>query len=348
MNRRRCTFGRCLHIVNHPSVGAVLILLFWAPAHAASELPSTVADELQAAATETYVSHLQSAVVSAVAKHPELVSEIVEHAVRLRPARASSIVASATYAFPGFSRTIAEAADSVTGGTRAAQGLEAALGEGKDVSGPEWSGELELGGSISTGNTDRENLNANGKVDYHTGPWRTQAKFTLQFTRDEGRTTADRMVASIEPRYDITDRLFAFNFLQYEDDRFSGFDFQVTENVGLGYWLIKSETLTSSVSAGPGVRLNAIRATNETETEVTGRLATDTSWDISGNVALTLTSAAVLSGERLDTESKIALTTKITQTLAARVSIELRHDTNPPGTAKSTDTLTQFSVLYAF
>lgn len=348
MNRRRCTFGRCLRIVNYPSVGAALMLLFWATAHAASELPSTVADELRAAATETYVSHLQSAVVSAVAKHPELVSEIVEHAVRLRPARASSIVASATYAFPGFSRMIAEAADRVTGGTRAAQGLEAVLGEGKDVSRAEWSGELELGGSISTGNTDRENLNANGKVDYHTGPWRTQAKFTLQFTRDEGRTTADRMVASIEPRYDLIDRLFAFNFLQYEDDRFSGFDFQLTENVGLGYWLIKSEALTWSVEAGPGVRLDAIRATNKTETEVTGRLATDVSWDISENLALTLASAALLSGERLDTESKIALTTKITQALAARASIELRHDTNPPGTTESTDTLTQFSLVYAF
>ena len=308
------------------------MLLFWAPAHAASELPSTVADELRAAAAETHVTHLQSAVVSAVAKHPELVSEIVEHAVRLRPAHASSIVASTTFAFPGFSRMIAEAA----------------LGEGKDVSVPEWSGELELGGSISTGNTDHESVNANGKVDYHTGPWRTQAKFTLQFTRDEGRTTANRIVASIEPRYDVSDRLFAFNFLQYEDDRFSGFDFQVTENVGLGYWLIKSEALTWSVQAGPGVRLNAIRATNETETEATGRLATDVAWDISGNVALTLTSAAVLSGERLNTESKIALTTKITQTLAARASIELRHDTNPPGTAESTNTLTQFSVLYAF
>ncbi len=324
------------------------MLLFWAPAHAASEPPWTVADFLRAAAAETHVTHLQSAVVSAVAKHPELVSEIVEYAVRLRPAHASSIVASTTYAFPGFSRTIAETADSVTGGTGAAQGLEAALGEGKDVSGPEWSGELELGGSMSTGNTDRESVNANGKVDYHTGPWRTQAKFTLQFTRDESRTTANRIVASIEPRYDVIDRLFAFNFLQYEDDRFSGFDFQVTENVGLGYWLIKSEALTWSVQAGPGVWLNAIRATNETETEVMGRLATDVSWDIWENVALSLTNAVVLSGERLDAELKISLTTKITQTLAARASIELRHDTNPPGTAESTDTLTHFSVLYAF
>ena len=348
MNRWRCSFGRCLRIVNHPSVGAALMLLFWASAQAAGELPSTVADQLRAAATETYVSHLEGAVVAAVAKHPELVGEIVEHAVRLRPARASSIVASARYAFPGFAATIAAAADRVTGGARAAQGSQAAPGEGMEDSRPEWSGELELGGSVSSGNTDRESFNANGKVDYRFGPWRTRAKFTLQFTRDEGRTTADRMVASIEPRYDLTDRLFAFNFLQYEDDRFSGFDYQLTENFGLGYWLIESEALTWSVEAGPGIRLNAVRATNKTETEVTGRLATELSWDISATVALTATSAALLSGERLDTESKIALTTKITQSLAARASIELRHDTNPPGTAKSTDTLTQFSLLYAF
>ena len=49
--------------------------------------------------------------------------------------------------------------------------------------------------------------------------------------------------------------MFAFGALAYQDDRFSGFQYQASASGGLGYRFFNSDTTKLSVQAGVGYRV---------------------------------------------------------------------------------------------
>jgi putative salt-induced outer membrane protein len=338
------------------------------PVWAQEGLPPQAAAELVRAAAEKEPHHMRVVVVSVIARHPSLRAVIVREAVRLRPEWAPDIATAAVRAFPFFVQDIAAAATTGQPGER-----RRAIGEAIAAARPEmhiripveakvpeapqpepapppsrWSGHVELGGSRSTGNTDRTQFSGAVRVKYEKARWEHKANLSFDFARDDGQTTAQRLVANLEPRYRLTPRTFAFGFGEYEDDRFGGFSYRLTEVVGLGYRLVDEEAVKLIVEAGPGSRQSKVKSTGDTEVEVVGQFKGDFAWKLSDSATLSDNLVAVAGSERHTIDNTTALTMKIVDRLSGKLSFNVRHNTDVPAGTESTDTLTKGSLVYDF
>ena len=54
--------------------------------------------------------------------------------------------------------------------------------------------------------------------------------------------------------YKLESPAFLFATISYEDDKFSGYDYRITESVGYGRRVIDESDLSLDLEIGPGVR----------------------------------------------------------------------------------------------
>lgn len=303
------------------------------------------APDIERAAARGDTDGLKWAVVAAIAEAPGSVIEIIRNAVALAPRYRKEIIAAATDAFPAFSDAIVQA---VAPKEPVARGIEPVAEPSREARVSKWSGELEVGGSRTTGNTETEQFNAAFKIVNERRRWTNKFGFTYDFAKDDGNITARRFVGNSEAQYDFTERAYALGFGQYVDDRFSGFDYEATEMVGLGYRLIKSSTLTLNADAGPGFRQSKFSDTGKTENDIIGRARATLKWKISDTAMLTNHVTVTVGSDRTTTEDTVALTLGIIENVSGRLSFNIRHNSDPPGNTESTDTLTKGSLVYGF
>jgi len=337
---------------HHRRAAAWLAGLMWfvvVAASAEAALPEQVAARLAWAATQPGSQTMEMAVVQAIASNPDSTRDIVAEAVRLAPDAAPAVVATTSRWYPGFAATIADAG----------AGRPARVGQRAPSAVPtrpraerrerkSWFGEVELGGSRSTGNTEEEQLSVAGYLGAQYGNWRQDAHVNFDFASSDDETTTQRLVIDLKSRYALGQRLYAFGFVEYEDDRFSGFKYRFTETLGLGYRLLDRRNLTFDVEAGPGARQSRLNVTDETESEITANLGAFFVWEISDTASLTNDTSVIFGSERTTTTNTTALTATVLDPIAARLSFEIRHDSNVPPGAENTDTLTKASLVYEY
>jgi putative salt-induced outer membrane protein len=285
--------------------------------------------------------------IDSIVEAPQSAGAIVARATALLPAKSDRLARAAREAFPGFAHDIgpavaASAVPSEPGDHErptVAADADAARG---------WSGEVDLGASLATGNTERTALSGSTKVILDQIRWTHEFRARADFAEDQEETTEQRVFASLETNYKIDARLYVFGKASYEDDRFSGFDYRITETAGLGYRVIDTDDVTFNVELGPGARQTRVRATDEFENEAVGSLSGDFAWRVSEGAEITEETSVIVGSERTTIDTTAALTTEIVDPIAARFSFNLRHDTDVPADSESTDTLTKASLVYKF
>ena len=290
----------------------------------------------------------------AIVESPARVKAIMADAVKRAPQYRAEIVMSVVEAFPGFENQIIAA----TGTVRVPE-MAAASGQGFSVAAAptqaasskkpaKWSGDIELGGSRATGNTETEQVNAAVKVKYKSAPWETTFKLTYDFASDSGGINTQRLKANADTEYSFTERFFTFGLIEFIDDRFSGFDYELTQAVGIGYRLIKTKDVEFKISAGPGLRISEREDTGVTEFEPVERSNANFAWKISESAKFTNDTTATWGTKRTITENTAAITVKIIEKLSGLLSYYLRNNSKPPPGNKKTDTLTKASLVYTF
>ncbi len=290
-------------------------------------------------------AQIRAIVTAAIAKRPETVRAIVREALRLAPNHQVDVVAGAAAAFPAFEREIAAAAKS---------GSPVSVEETENASltapsAVEWTGEAELGGSRATGNSDNERVDATLKVENKIDRWGNEFDLSFNFAREDRETSAQKFRTRWQTNYDLTDRVYAFGVLLYEDDKFSGFDYEITEGAGLGWRVFDEETLAWSLEAGPGGRHSKEEESGKVENEAVGRFRSKFFWKLSDSAELTNDTTFTFSAARLVSADTIALTTTIIGPLLGRLSLEVTHDSNPPDEeTEKLNTLTKASLVYRF
>jgi len=210
-----------------------------------------------------------------------------------------------------------------------------------------WSGEGELGYSSTTGNTETQSLTAKLGLNKEVARWLHSLTLEATNKEDAGVRTAERYYAAGKSDYSYTERDYVYANLDYEKDRFSGYNHR--SNVGLGYGrkVIDNEALKLNLEIGPGYRWSELDDGSE-ENEATLRLAGDLAWQISESSAFTQ-ELAVITGEKdTTTRSLSALTTKINSILSLRISYLINHRTDPPPDTENTDTETAVTLVYGF
>ena len=161
--------------------------------------------------------------------------------------------------------------------------------------------------------------------------------------------------------YDMTKDLFTFGNLHYTHDMFSGFQYQATASVGVGYKLINEATTKLDVQLGVGYReLRPELLTKDATGAVVARTpeASESGAVATAGLAYSqaLTDTTTLSDKLLveygstDTliTNTIALTVKVSTKLALSLGYNIQDNSAPPAGLKKLDTLTTANLVYSF
>lgn len=224
---------------------------------------------------------------------------------------------------------------------------------------PVWSGEGSLSAGVTTGNTDTADVGVGLKLAREDGPWKLATEGGYDYAEIDGAASRDRWYVSGQADRAFGDKAYAFSRISYEEDDFSGFDRRLFVGLGAGYHIWKAETLAWSVEASPGYRLDEtadvidpitgdILEPGQSISDIGVRGASRFSYGFNEAVSFTNNTDIVWAPESTQIKNTAALDAKLTKALTARISFEVRHDTNPPDGFRNTDTATRASIVYGF
>lgn len=210
-----------------------------------------------------------------------------------------------------------------------------------------WGGEAELGYVETGGNTRTTTANAKAGLRYEPGRWRHSLRGEALYAEDRSRTTAQRFAAQVKSDYRVSERTYVFATGRYEAERFTGFDYRVSEAAGAGRRLIVRPRLTLEAEAGPGGR-HARREDGRHEDDLIGLGTARLAWRVGAAATVSEEVTLEVGEEGRETESVTALTTRVVGSLAMKLSFTLRNRSEvPPGT-RHTDTITAATLVYSF
>ncbi|MGH8139389.1 MAG: DUF481 domain-containing protein [Steroidobacteraceae bacterium] len=226
---------------------------------------------------------------------------------------------------------------------------------------PGWSGKGQAGYVMSRGNSDADSANVLLNVNYVSGPWKHTLSLDGLYGRSAGITSAQRWDASLQSDYLITAHLFSFGAVAYQDDRFSGFQYQASGSGGLGYKFIDSDSTRLAAQIGVGYRRlrteqlvkddsGAVveRIPGETDADAVATAGVD--FDHAFNASTRLTDKFRLESGSNNTslQNDLALEVKMSKKLSLAAGFGVRNNSQPPAGLKQTDTVTTLNLVYAF
>ena len=212
---------------------------------------------------------------------------------------------------------------------------------------PEWKASAELGYVSTTGNTETDTLNAKASASTEREKWRHKLELTALNTSDAGGTTAEKYTVMGQSDYLLKAPNYLFANINHEKDRFSGYEYQTSENVGYGRRVIDDATLKMDLEIGPGARQSKVDNAGS-ENEATLRAALKLDWDVSKtskfNEVLT-----VESGEDITvTKSVSSLASQIEGNLSMKITYTYKETSEVPAGSDDTDTETAITLVYTF
>lgn len=177
--------------------------------------------------------------------------------------------------------------------------------------------------------------------------WEHKIDIDIDYARRAGLTSKERYAGLYQLYYRGWDRAYIYTFIDGERDRFSGFEYRITESVGVGYRIIDSERQKWSVEGGPGLRQTKLDL-GGFGNKLIGVLGTDYQFLLTPDIAFT-EKAQIFSGEARTTfENETGLKVRLSAALSARFSFKLKYDSEVPAGSRHTDTLTRATIVFDF
>lgn len=212
-----------------------------------------------------------------------------------------------------------------------------------------WHAKLQLGAGSSTGDTDEKSLSTGLSFKRtFADAWEHAFDLGFDYARSGGTTTRQRFVAKYETLWRAWNKGFLLNYTELELDRFSGFDFRVVENIGAGVDVFDTGKQKLRFEGGPGVRFSKLKETGFTESEYLGRLSTTYDVKLTGDLSLKDKSSVIFASESTTFENLAQFNAKLNAHLAARLSVEVKYDSNAPEATSAWDTSTRATLVYGF
>ena len=212
-----------------------------------------------------------------------------------------------------------------------------------------WSGETEFG-YVDTSGTEETTIKARAAVNREADKWRYNITFDSLNTTASDQRSAEKYFLSNRLAYQYDDNNFSFAYASYDDDRFSGFDYQATFAAGWGRRLLNNEIMKWDVEVGPGYRISKVDdgATGEDSDEVIIRGFTQYSWDFSETANFSQSLNVEAGADNTISKSITALKVQIIGALAMKLSYTIKYTDDVPAATKHADTETAVTVVYSF
>ena len=198
-----------------------------------------------------------------------------------------------------------------------------------------WSGSLGIGFLNVSGNAESRSSNVEATLGYNKGKWHHDMLGRALGQSQNDESTAEAYKLSYTPKYDFTDRTYAFGLLDWNKDLFAAFREQAFQIVGLGRRFIVTDKHKLNGEAGVGATQNEDQL-GDRQREFVGRLSGDYTWNISENAQFTQTLAINFSSSNTFLESVTGLRTSIAGPLGLSLSYTVRNNSDVlPGTKKT-------------
>ena len=210
-----------------------------------------------------------------------------------------------------------------------------------------WKGQVELGASRSTGNSDNLGLYGALNLNREGLQWRHKLDARADIQETNGATTTERVLAAWQPNYKVDERLYAFGLAQYEHDRFLGYSSRYTLGGGAGYGVIAGERVKLDVEGGPAFRYTDAVGAGGGST-VAGRASLALKWQITPSLQFGQTGALYLEQGDSSASASTTLDTKLIGALKARFSYNIQYERDAPPGVKAVDTLSRATLVYSF
>ena len=208
-------------------------------------------------------------------------------------------------------------------------------------------GRAELGGYMSTGNTENVGLTAAIEVKREALEWRHKLRLQADYQESLGLVTRERYLAAYEPNWKFDDRAYMYGAAQYESDRFSGFYDRVSLSSGAGYSAIKSPKVKLDLELGPAYRLTRF-IDDKTESNLAARGSMDFGLKLSPSISVTQNASAYLQDANSTVSSRSALLAKLFGPFSAQFSYTLQYESTPPIGRQTTDTTSRAALVVDF
>ncbi len=213
-----------------------------------------------------------------------------------------------------------------------------------------WKSNVELGYVSTDGNSETSTLKVRATAAYESESWRNDTQLEALNSEEGSERSAERYFASNKTGYKFSETNYVFGYLSYEDDRFSGYDWQGVVAAGFGYRALETETLLWDLEAGPGYRYSKVQDStlSDDEEELILRAYTNFEWKISDSATFQQELSSEIGQDKTVSRSDTSLKSTIIGALAMKLSYTVRYTDNvPPGT-RHADTETAVTLVYSF
>lgn len=215
---------------------------------------------------------------------------------------------------------------------------------------PEWTGEGALNAGVTTGNTETTDFGVAVKLKHTGDQWTQSGEFLADYAETDSIETKNRVFAAGQVDRVFDERWSGYGRLSWERDEFSGFDNRYFIGLGAAWKAIDSEATTWTLEGGPGYKVDEVRATladpARTEESFGARAGSKFNHKLNESVTLSNDTEVVYSSTSTQLANITALTANLWGNLNARISFDVRHDTDPLPGFEATDTATKVSLVY--
>jgi putative salt-induced outer membrane protein len=221
----------------------------------------------------------------------------------------------------------------------------------------DWTGKGEAGLVVSSGNTETETANVKIAMAHERDKWKNAFGLNGLYASDDTGATAQRWEAFTQSDYNFSPKTFWFGAARYEDDRFSGFEYQATVSTGLGRKFIDTDRTKFVGTAGVGYKFfetqdvfddvtGVLIEEGAREEQVVFRSTLDFDHKFTETTSLIDKFIVEAGSDNTFYQNDISLQVKINAVLALAVGYSVRHNTDPPLGFEKTDTLTTVNLVY--
>lgn len=213
-----------------------------------------------------------------------------------------------------------------------------------------WKADISLGAVYTSGNTDSTSVAFGAKGIRETADDKLTLELNAHYGETEGTKDKENIKGEVQYNRNITDRFYWLIYSSLERDALADLEYRFTLNPGLGYYIIKNDTMTLSIEGGPAYVAEKLTDL-KLESSVRGRVAEMFEYKI--NDYVTFFQSAEFLENFQETEDFIftlegGIQTKLSKSWALRLSAKNRYDNLPAPGTKENDFQATTSVVYSF
>jgi putative salt-induced outer membrane protein YdiY len=114
----------------------------------------------------------------------------------------------------------------------------------------QWSGNLNIGGNIQTGNTDRRGISVAAQALRKTDKDKLSLGYLFNYAEENGKMTARNQYGEASYGYFLTKQLYAYGAVELLNDKFKDYQLRTIVGPGLGYQVWDDPVKSLSFEAG--------------------------------------------------------------------------------------------------